>query len=429
MKLEDFLGENYYYFWSDNWCLDDKKIWFMAGAVDFLFCLDTEAKETCLIDKIPSDNLNAFRQHPRCIKIKDSIICLPDNGKDIWFYHISNGQWTNIPLECPEGIRLAYYHAWYIQKRLYVVSYGTKQIVEIDVEKECIKNYYDFPVINDERLVDAVLIDDCIYVASSFPVNIYKFNCSDKSLKIYKLTEIDDQIQTLCFDGNKFWLSGHCRVIYIWKEDTKAITFLNDIPNEFRIWNFSGQYKNLLNYVEKSEEAPLFVSSVSVNNYVWFIPFQTNEILYVDKDTLEIREFYIKEENQTENDVKKQLLKHKYLLEYIKDDRYLGLFSLKNKWVFEIDCQEMKYRILNYELNPEMLSQIEEHLWIDSVLQIFYQNHSIYEQDGINLKTLLKCVKSKDYKRLLHREKNINTIVGKNIHCFTVTIQNPLIQR
>ena len=297
MKLEDFLGENYYYFWSDNWCLDDKKIWFMAGAVDFLFCLDTEAKETCLIDKIPSDNLNAFRQHPRCIKIKDSIICLPDNGKDIWFYHISNGQWTNIPLECPEGIRLAYYHAWYIQKRLYVVSYGTKQIVEIDVEKECIKNYYDFPVINDERLVDAVLIDDCIYVASSFPVNIYKFNCSDKSLKIYKLTEIDDQIQTLCFDGNKFWLSGHCRVIYIWKEDTKAITFLNDIPNEFRIWNFSGQYKNLLNYVEKSEEAPLFVSSVSVNNYVWFIPFQTNEILYVDKDTLEIREFYIKEEN------------------------------------------------------------------------------------------------------------------------------------
>ena len=46
MTLEQYFGESYRYIWSDNWCLDDDRVWFIAGAINILFCLDLNKKET-----------------------------------------------------------------------------------------------------------------------------------------------------------------------------------------------------------------------------------------------------------------------------------------------------------------------------------------------------------------------------------------------
>lgn len=418
VRLEDFFGENYHYLWSDRWDIEDNKIWFMAGTFDFLFCLDSETGETFLIDHIPTDNVYAFRSHPRCIKINDLIVCLPDNGKNIWCYHISTGLWTSIPYEGKEEIRLACYSAWYIQGRLYVLSCGMKQIIEVDLDKEFIIDYYNFPTKNEDGFTNGILINGYIYTASTHPVNIYKFNVSDKNIEKYTLPEIDDQIQTFCFDGDKFWLTGRHKTLYVWREETKKTSLKKNIPDSFQIWNFSGTYDNLLNHIGESEQSPLFTASISVDQYIWLIPFQTNEILYVDKDTYEVKVFSIKEEIQTESDVRNQLLRHKYLLEYIKDNRYIGLFSLKNKWVFEIDCQELNYRILDYELTFDLCTQIEEIFWLEDNYMIFYQKGNVYEQGKVNLSTMIKCMKMRDYKQIINEKQNNNSLVGERIYSF-----------
>ncbi len=98
MTLEQYFGESYRYIWSDNWCLDDDRVWFIAGAMNILFCLDLNKKETIVVDKIPSDG---FRQHPKCMKKGNYVICIPDNGMDIWCYHIPDGSWLRIPVETP----------------------------------------------------------------------------------------------------------------------------------------------------------------------------------------------------------------------------------------------------------------------------------------------------------------------------------------
>lgn len=416
MRLEDFFGENYHYLWSDRWNIENNKIWFMAGSFDCLFCLDSETGETSFVDHIPADNVFTFRNHPRCIKINDVIVCLPDNGKDIWCYHISKCLWTTIPYKGTDGIRLSCNNAWYIQGKLYILSCGMKQIIEVDLDKECINKYYDFPAKNESGFTNGILVNGYIYIASSYPANIYKFDTSSKSIQKYTLHEIDDQIQTFCFDGDKFWLTGRCKAFYVWREETKKTLILKNIPDSFLIWNFSGTYKKLLNHIRESEQSPLFVASILVNQYIWLIPFQTNEILYVDKETFDVKVFSIKEEIQTESDVKNQLLRHKYLVEYVKDNRYIGLFSLKNKWVFEIDCKELNYKILGYELSFDLRSQIEEILWLENNYKIFYQKRNVYEQGRVNLGTMIKCMKMRHYKQIENEKQNNNSLVGGSIY-------------
>lgn len=93
------------------------------------------------------------------------------------------------------------------------------------------------------------------------------------------------------------------------------------------------------------------MESINVGNNIWFIPFQTNQILYVNKDTNEINPFEIEEEEEDEKSIKNRELNCKYLLQYVYGDRYIGLYSLKNKVVYQIDAYTMKLKTRIVTLN------------------------------------------------------------------------------
>lgn len=88
METEKIFGINYHYIWSDAWWLEGDNAWFVAGAMDILLCLDCNNNITKLIGEIPSDRVCEFRQHPRCLKKGDIIICLPDRANDIWLLRL-----------------------------------------------------------------------------------------------------------------------------------------------------------------------------------------------------------------------------------------------------------------------------------------------------------------------------------------------------
>lgn len=397
-----------HYIWSDNWYLDGNKAWFISGTTDILFCLDRNTKETTWIDNIPLSNEDTFRKHSRCLKWKDRIICLPDMGSDIKCYHLSDKSWVSIPVMNPLNVRICCSNAWFVQDRLYIVSIGLRQIIELNIETESIDNYYDLSINNDDIISGSLMKDNCIYVVGISPVVIYKFNCIEKNIKIYDVSEIKDQIQTICYDGEKFWLSGKIKKIYIWYEETGKITFLDAFPESFGVWNFDGKYKNLLNSIDDTMERPLFHYSVAIRDYVWFIPFQTNEILYINKNTFEINVFSLIEENHIEENIKKQLLNHKYLLEYVRDNRYIGLFSLKNRWIFEIDSRELTYEIFDYKLFD--IEKIDERL----IRKFWNQLDITLEQELLKLPFFIKAVKEEKNKNLYYKKNSI----GKEIYYY-----------
>ena len=228
--------------------------------------------------------------------------------------------------------------------------------------------------------------ENCIYIVGNFPVTIYKFDCLTKNIQIYNLFEINDELNTICFDGEKFWLSGKQKRIYIWNEATEAAISMDIIPKCFGVWNFNGNYSDSLNYFNDALGMPLFINCVLGGQYVWFIPFQTNRIIYINKDTFQVKVFNIGDEDHTPDDIKLQLLQHKYLLEYIKDGRYIGLFSLKNKWVFEIDCKMLKYKILNYRIDESCRRLIKA-----LIAQAYFKKDKIMLEDQyFNLRNVLQ---------------------------------------
>lgn len=198
MDMEHDLQKNGSYIWSDNWSLDGEKAWFMSGTMDILFCLDIKTRKTAWINSIPLIDDNTFRQHPRCLKYKDVIICLPDLANDIRCYHLSDNSWVSISIDNPEKVRIGCSNAWVVQERLYVVSIGLKQVIELNLENECISKYHNLPVKVSDKISGSVLIGNYVYIVGVSPVVIYKFDCIKKDIKIYSIPQIKDEIQTLC---------------------------------------------------------------------------------------------------------------------------------------------------------------------------------------------------------------------------------------
>lgn len=409
MRLEQYFGEDYRYIWSNNWCLDNDRAWFIAGAVNILFCLDLNTKKTRVVDKIPADNPLGFRQHPTCVKVSDLIICLPDHGRDIWCYHIYDGSWTRIPLEAPDKIRVGCYNFWTFFDKLYVISTGLKKIIEVDIKSETVINYYDICLSKEKILYESTFADGCIYTVCSFPVNIYKFNCKSKQIEKYELHEINDEIHTLCFDGEKFWLSGRRKKIYIWRERTGEIKTLSELPKEFGVWNFSGKYNQLLNFGQDIKDTRLFFTSIAMGKHVWFIPFHSNEILLADQNTYEIKTFFLENEGQVEYDMKNQLLRHKYLLECVTDNRYIILFSLKNTWIVKIDTQTLCYSILDFTLDAECKSQIYRYV----LLNKYKDTNLLPESESFTLKELIYYLTLQEKEEI---DKDSDTLYGDSIY-------------
>lgn len=413
---EKMFGDDYHFIWSDNWCIEGKYIWFIAGAINILFCINQEEETLVLAERIPSDELVSLRLHPCCFKQEDSIFCLPDRGENIWRYYCKNQVWQRIMLKNPKKKQIRCSNAWSVKGNIYIVAIGLGQILELNIDTNCIENYYDLLEDGEGAIAGSTLVDDSIYVVGKYPARIYKFNCQSKMIQIYRLTDIQDNLETIGYDGEVFWLSGQKLKIYLWREE-KGFFILDDFPESFGIYNFSGKYQKLLNYGDNKSEVPLFNAVAVTARYIWFIPFHANEILYIDKETLQIKKYDMENEEQTEEDMESQLLRHKYLLQYVKDNRYIGLFSLKNKWVCEIDCYDLSYKILNYVVNSDILHKLDKYILLD----YYRQSKKHFENAEYGLESLMQyCLFEEDSDTVSGLREAQRSTVGQDIYSFLV---------
>jgi hypothetical protein len=278
------------------------------------------------------------------------------------------------------------------------VSIGLKQIIEVDIVNEVIIKYYNISEL-DQSIGESVLVDNCIYIIGYTIPAVYKFDCISKEIYKYELIIQDDHINRICYDGEKFWLCGGKGKIYIWHGNSN-VEIIDSFPDDFGIYNFDGIYSDI----------PLFISVVSVGEYIWFIPFKTNNILYTNKKSWQLNVFYVENEMQDEDSLKTQLLQHKYLLEYVKEDRYIGIYSLKNRWIIEIDSKELKYRIIKYKLSRESIFKINS-LIID---KIKLDNGIIWESNSVSLEKFVIYLQNQCDDS--YAEKYLrNMPIGKNI--------------
>ena len=90
-------------------------------------------------------------------------------------------------------------------------------------------------------------------------------------------------------------------------------------------------------------------------------------IIKINTDTYKINVFEIKEEEEIENGRRREM-NCKYVLQYIYKNRYIGLYSLKNEIVLEIDSKTFEIKKRRISLEEDSLKKIfPEWIFIENI--------------------------------------------------------------
>lgn len=324
--------------WSDNWWIEKDSAWFCAGKFSALFCVDMKSQQCELVARIPKDDFINFRLHPHCIKYKDTVFCLPNFAKDIWCYHLEKKLWKKIEIGNVGQIIINI--STYIEGdvRIWMLEEKRGRIFAVNLDKEILETEY-FIKDQEDTFFDGqyVLAQNGLYYINNG--KIYSFNINNVDISLDKVYEIEAGLYTISYDGMNFWLSGCCNKIYIWNPKDGVINVAEFPPQQPHLFN----------------QFPAFQKTMIIGKYLWCIPFEMNEIIYVSIDTYEIFSLEIKEEQQTWESIKNNFLHHKYIVEYIRENRYIGVYSLKNRWIFEIDTLELCVSYKDYLLSDVVM--------------------------------------------------------------------------
>lgn len=344
--------------WSDNWWIEKDKAWFTGGEKNILFCLNLD---TCTCEQmvlIPAADTNyTFRLIPRCIKWENDIYCMPDMGNCIWVYNIENRDFSKILIDNPNKTRLYLYEFGFFDQSMLIVSMGLKQVIEIHTKEKKIVKHYD--LWKGDELIYTVKSGDCLYSLYECG-KVFRFHIDTKQGILLQPPVTGDRFYCFCFDGSSFWLSGYKKEIIVWdyKEDTLEV--LDEFPEGVCQNNINQNVYGKKDNGAEQYEIPIFYFAVSVGETIWFIPSLENQIVYADKESHRLNIFEVEEEKDTGDRLLLNKISQKYILEYVKDERYLGLFSTKNYCILEIDTKEMTYQWCKYYYSEKCLNSFAE---------------------------------------------------------------------
>lgn len=351
-------------FWNDGWFIENDIAWFLSSEKNAIFKYSFESGRCEFVAKIPSKGKDIFRQYVKCIKSDNNVICLPCSADSFLLYSIESNTWTEIKIDNHGNDKLSCWE--YVKKGnvLYILSNGLKKVIALDITEKRVIGYYKLSEKTEDVLGSVISEGNMLYAVSSCYSQIYAFDCSKKKTSVYRLPDdIDDNFRSISFLNKKIWLSGRKKKLYRWDIEMEKIDIYEKFPSDFGIYNFSGECDRLLDCETDRFDVPIFIESIHLNQCIWFIPFQTNKILYYNFEADKLKEFEMEEEEENEYSLKNRILKHKYLIEYVKDNRYIGLYSLRNEHVIEIDTETLEYRFLPFVVDESCETLFENRIW------------------------------------------------------------------
>lgn len=359
--------------WSDNIWIEGNKGWFVAGEYNAVFEIDWKKKNYSLLSNIPTKKRLGLRVNPICIKMGNQLYCLPDQGRDIWIYNMTNDSWLKVEVSNPEKCRLEFIYLGKFQSGVMCFSRGLQKVFLIKDNCE-LQEILNLNVNCGKHITKMIKVHDCLYGISDETGCIFEYLIGEKQPQIYTNSDLPQGLSGICFDGDKFWMSGNKKEIYVWEKTKNQVTMINNFPKKFGVYYKNEEGKVAVGEIEDDYNLPIFIDLVYMNDTIWLFPFQTNDIITINKNDInKVTLFKIESEEEDGHILWEQkAIYHKYLHVYDFDERYIGLFSLKNDMLLEIDSQVKKYKYLplHYtmgnkaiENNDSYCEKNKEHRW------------------------------------------------------------------
>lgn len=376
--------------WCDTMACENNVAWTIGCRMNALFRLDFCTKRYEFITDFPDASVADFRVNPYCMKVRDDLYFFPDLGECIWIYNITSKKIYKIVLENPEKVRISMCIAFCFGNSIYAISRGLKQIVEISVSERKIIGIYEMGEYGQDAKIsdEGCIAKGKIYFTVPEKNLICEFSAETKKIVGFDLTG-DMAPQTICYDGKDFWLTGRTKEIVRWNREKKEIISYADIPSSVGMFEIvDGVFRENISDVQFS--IPFFRWSVKIGDKVWFIPLTTNKLLYADINTYEINVCEIESENEDEKSWTR-ILQTKYCFECVFQERYLFLYSYKNKRYLIIDSMADTAQPVDIIMEEESRKRLYE--------RMVEKRELIVEPDVIDLSFFLQMMDDHDERK------------------------------
>lgn len=329
----------------DEMQLDGEYAWAGGTKLNALFKIDLNSGQCQFVTDFIDYDLNNFRKNQICRKCKDDVFCFPDFGSSIWVYNTKDKQLNSIPVDCDDGVRIGIFIVVEGENQLFAVSQGLNKIFEVDIQTKKIIERHEIVKGREkiETSESSVMVDGKLYFVIVDTGNICEFDLVSKKIQLYSIFQEDQRIYTICHDGHCFWMSGRTRELFRWDKTLNQIQAFDCFPSDFGRYYISKDNQFSVDY-SKEYVKPIFCHCVCLPEEIWFIPFDANMIIYIDRNNYAIHSFHVMEEYEDgEARINGAV---KYRLEYVRDNRFICLYSYKHQKYMEIDTvnKTIKYK-------------------------------------------------------------------------------------
>lgn len=385
--MNDIVMQNEKTLVSGNWWIEEDKAYFCGTVLNAIFCVHLNSLQYDLVAWIPEDIAMDVGLNPYCIKRKDCIFCLPGTGRCVWCYNMYRRDWEKIEIEHDAQLYLYNKNLYRnMNSIIWLMEDDTGKIIQINLDKKEIqKEYYLSDSGVDDVYGECIFLHNKLYCVVKNTIKCIDLNHGE--MITYEAEGFKSNLFTICYDGTNFWLSGYCKEIYVWNPEQGIVKVITDFPEQFGFYHFSTNSKAYIDCNSYcKEDDPFFYESVLLGKYVWFISSQSSSIIYVDRNTYEANQLYIKAEEETTDSLKREFA-CKYLFEYVRAERYIGLYSIKNHCIFEIDTIELCVENRDYRLSNAAVFAIANAYGYNKEKKIFRETKEI---DSICFSEILK---------------------------------------
>lgn len=339
-------------FWSEHWSIDsNNNAWVFSAQYNALCHINMENNVVRYIGRLPV-SFDGERQFSYSICSGDNVFFLPDQSTQIAIYHKDNGRFSTIDLSgMMASGRLRCTDAKLIDNKLWVYSSGCRLFMCIDPRNEKIEKICS--VGGDTLLWDYEIVwnDKNAYFTSRNASRIFRFNTETQKIYTYDFEQINEKFRTIQICDDKLYISGESGNLYcIDKEKMEYCECINVNIN-------------------RSNGYP-YLYSCFLNGKLWLIPYESDKMLYMDMKSRKIECLMDFSNGKQQKDAC-------YGLNYIRDDRFIGISKFYSGQILEIDTEKkmVQNRRYFFELE-ERRSMLKD---INRISGGFYHEDEFYD--------------------------------------------------
>lgn len=344
------------------WHFSKKKTFVCSPDVPGLMQYDWEKETFIPVAQFP-EGCRERASYAHCTSYKDKVICFPSYKSNIiLFYNLKTSKFTQIPVTLGpnhEGAQIfgAYWHEGYV----YAVLYGTRKVLELDPENERIVQIFELDVPEqDMTFVFSTIVEDAIYFTVNSPSKVIRFSIENKAFEILPIPSHNVFFRAIASYGECLVLGGYKKEIYLW----------NPMSLEFQTICLPAGVKDsgrddFYNY-------EFFCTDiVDINKIIVFLSLHESGLFIFDPITNKV-ELIKLPENRSMRNIKS------YTKLYVKDNRFIMLYSLVDERMIEVDVEKKVYRIVCPQIDGTVLAWIEKPILFETGLNLMIFHHTLF---------------------------------------------------